>query len=475
MHNKILAWARTSPARHGLAVSAAVVALGGMVLLRGSGVAQARGTPAVDPPGALLFRGAGAQGNLALSQRVVLAGSEQRFFAEIKLRATEGEGTKVRAPLSLVVAIDTSGSMEGQKIDDARRAVARLLSDMRDDDEIALVRFASDAEVLQPLARVGPVRARLLERVAELVASGGTAIPEALRRSLEAIGPASSQRVRRLVLASDGIDSGREAAAQIARQAATAGLVVSSLGIGLDFDEAYLGAVAQAGGGNFGFVREGNDLARFLKKELEEGATTTLQAAQVRLTLPAGVRLVHAAGAEARADGPVVTLALGSLFAGDERRVVVELAAELTDGQRGPLEAVASWDRVGSGHEQATLGSVAVVASTDAARVAASRDGAVLASVTSVTTSRRQMEAIEAYNRGDEAGAQRLIDRNIADLQAAKASAPAPLATALESQSSSYAATGSSFRAAKPSSPLGKDSAKKSAEKNVSNLYRSKF
>lgn len=471
----ILAWLRTSPARHGLAFSVSIVALGGMFLLRAGSGGGSLVTPSVALAQPVGIAQGGLRGGLALSQRVVSAGKDQRFFAEIKLKATETDAARQRAPLSLVVAVDTSGSMSGEKIEDARKAVARLIQDMRDDDEVALVRFSSDAEVLQPLARVGDVRQRLLEKVSKLRAEGGTAIPKALQSALQSIAESAPQRVRRVILASDGIDSGRSDAEQIARQAAARGMVVSSLGIGLDFDEAYLGAVAQAGHGNFGFVREGSDLVGFLKKELDEGSTTTVQNAEVRVTLPDGVRMVQAAGASAQVHGNVVTLQVGSLFAGDERRVVLELAASMADGQVRPIEAAIQWQQVGGGAERAALGKAEILASSDPVAVEKSRDGAVLASVTSVIASRRQIEAVEAYNRGDQAGAQKLIDQNLMDLQVARAVAPAPLAKSLDAQSSSYSTTKQHFKDAKPGSEAGKVSAKKAAEKNVSNLYRSSF
>jgi Ca-activated chloride channel family protein len=93
------------------------------------------------------FTGPGAHGQVALSHTKVLAGSGESVFAEVKLTADAADGVKERAPLALVVVLDTSGSMEGEKLERAKDSVQGLMRDMRDGDEIAFVRYSSDAEL----------------------------------------------------------------------------------------------------------------------------------------------------------------------------------------------------------------------------------------------------------------------------------------------------------------------------------------
>src|ERR1019366_7559147 len=104
------------------------------------------------------FSGPGAHGQVALSHTKVLAGRGESLFAEVRLAADRGEAAPERAPLALVVVLDTSGSMDGEKISRAKESVRGLMRDMRDDDEIAFVRYASDAELIQPLSHLSEVR-----------------------------------------------------------------------------------------------------------------------------------------------------------------------------------------------------------------------------------------------------------------------------------------------------------------------------
>jgi Ca-activated chloride channel family protein len=477
----IRTWLRMPRIRRGLAASAVILAAGGLILARTpAGAAPLlRPTPTA-PIGAVAtgsnsatFAAAGAHGTFALSHTHVLAGSERRFFAELDLTADAAARAQERAPLSIAVVLDTSGSMDGEKIEQAKQAVVRLIRDLRDDDEIAFVRYSTDSELVQPLARAGRVRNELISKVQGLTAAGGTNIAPALRQGLRALAEAAKGRVLRVVLASDGLDSTRAASEQIARESAGRGVTISSMGIGLDFDASYMAGVARSGRGNFAFVNDAEALTSFLHRELEETAATTIEGATARIKLPAGVRLVRAVGAEAKTlDGGEIELALGSMFANDERRVVVELATNLDTGEARAFEGRVSWSNVGGDGAQARFGDVAIRGSADEATVAQGRDGAVLARAMSATASLRQIEATEAYAAGDVQRAQGLIDQNLVDLHTAELAAPAAAATALQAQARSYDATKRTFASAAPRSAEGSIAAKRAVEKDTSNIGR---
>jgi Ca-activated chloride channel family protein len=475
----IVAWLRSPRIRRGLAASAVVLAAGGLVLFRAPASAHGPEAPHVPfaPSGAGIaaFHGPGAHGQLALSQTKVLTGATQTFFAEVRLTADATEEAHARAPLSIAVVLDTSGSMDGEKIDQAKKSVIQTIRDMRDDDEIALVRYASDSELLQPLVRVGSVREALVSRVRAIQAGGGTNIPGGLAVGLRALEASGKGRVRRVVLVSDGLDSTRADAERMARDAFERGVTLSSMGIGLDFDESYMGGVAHAGHGNFGFVKDAAALATFLRRELTETAATTVENATVRVKLPAGVRFVRATGADARLvnDGTDLELKMGSLFAGDERRAILELSASLGAGDVRGIEGFAAWDRVGGAAAEVRIPRLELVASADATEVDRARDGTVLASATSALASQRELEATEAYARGDNDTAQRLIDQNIAALTTAAAAAPAPAATSLAKQRAAYQAHKAGFGSSAPDSLEGKAAAKRATEKELSNTDRS--
>ncbi|HEY1958951.1 MAG TPA: VWA domain-containing protein [Polyangiaceae bacterium] len=467
--------------RRSIAVSAVVLATGGLVLFRTSGTSFAGPIGTHTNGTTATFVGPGLHGSVSVSQTAVLAGGDRDVYAEVKLSADPAVRGTDRAPFALAIALDTSGSMFGEKIEQAKRSVMELVRDMRDDDQIAVIRYSSGASIVQPLARVGDVRGTLATQVRQIEADGGTAIPLGMHAAMNALEEAGRGRVRRVVLVSDGLDSSRLESEHIAQDCFAHGVTISSLGIGLDFDESYMGAVAREGHGNFAFVKDGAALSAFLQRELHETATTTIEGAKVKLDLPAGLHFVSATGADARVlDEKSIELEFGALFARDERRAIVHLTARLDAGEEARLGANADWTQVLPSASvpfvpaHVEVSPLGIRGAIDPKTVDDSRDPLVFADATSVIASEREIEAANAYAAGDVSRAQSLIDKNVADLHAAQATAPAPIAAQLEKQVTVYDETKKSFHAA-PGSGAGRAAAKRAFQNDWENLARTAY
>src|SRR5262249_38893522 len=276
-------------------------------------------------PTASPFSARGASGRFAVSHGRLLASGMRPMHLEIRVRADQGaDVVEARAPVAMVLVVDTSGSMAGRKIEDARQSALAMLDEMQSDDMVSVVRFATQAEVLVPLGRVRDVRSEARRQIERLRAEGNTDIANALRSADRALGWTRDGRVGRIVLVTDGRDTSgapRRTGSEVARTEASRGFTVSALGIGSDYDDAYLAGISDAGRGNYELLRDTSSLSRFLSKELREAARTRVRNVEARLTLPADARIRNVWGATWDSN----RLSLGSLFAGDERRVVVSL------------------------------------------------------------------------------------------------------------------------------------------------------
>ena len=463
-------------ARRAIAASAIALSMGGLVLFNaevGAVGMDRDGQSAANFANGTIFHGPGASGSFSLSHGTVLADGRQRVFAELRLRADEVDVARERAPVALAILLDTSGSMSGEKMREARQSVVRILRQMDDDDEVALVRYDSRARLVQPAARVGDVRASVISRVLSMESGGGTDIPEAMRVGMSALRVSGGSRVRRVVLVSDGLDSTRSAAEGIARSATDSGVTVSTLGIGLDFDESYMAGVARSGQGNFAFVKDASTLARFLARELTETASTNIEQAVAHIQLPRHLRFVRVVGADARQLGNgELSLWLGSLFGGDERRIVIELVADAPLGAQVGIDTQLSWREVGDRTANIAVDRLTVRVTDDVSQVSASLDRAVWASCISALASVRQLDAAAAYAGGDLEAAERLIDENMSDLQSAAQHAPADVADDLRAQRDSYSTTRRRFKAAAPTSVEGRAAAKEVTETDNANVGR---
>ncbi len=134
-----------------------------------------------------------------------------------------------RVPVSLGIALDTSNSMDGEKMEAARDALTRFLFDLLDpEDEVFLYRFSSVPELVEGWTTN---RERMQSRLRRLVPDGGTAMYDAIS---EAIPLAQSGRHRKkaLLIISDGNDTNSEATvAEVKRQIRQSELLVYAIGI----------------------------------------------------------------------------------------------------------------------------------------------------------------------------------------------------------------------------------------------------
>lgn len=457
---------RKNRVRYAFTLGAVVLSVGGLILLRAPGHGAIVGIGAIPTAAAhangknlTTFQADGAKGVLALSHTKVLANTG-KMYAELTIEGDKS-AAKQRAPMSLAVVLDVSGSMSGEKIEDAKQATVKLIQQMQADDEIAIIKYSSDAQVVQSLSRVGKVREDAVAKVKALAPEGGTNIPSGLSKALEELREVSSGRVKRIVLASDGIDSSEIQARQLTSDGFEKGITISSLGIGLDFNEAYMSSISRAGHGNFAFVAHNGSLEGFLKQELDESATTVVDQAKVKIRLPKGVKYVRAVGADVKTlDDNAIEVKLGSLFSGDERRATLEFETDIDSGKSGEFAATATWKKVGGSDQSIDLSKLTVASVSDSTEVAAGLDGTVMAHVTSSIASERQIEAATAYAKGDTTTATRLMRQNRDELAQARAMAPAEEAARLGSQSAAYDRGAQAFAAAAPSSVQGKAAAK---------------
>jgi VWFA-related protein len=109
-----------------------------------------------------------------------------------------------RVPVSLGIALDTSGSMMGEKIAAARAALNRFLFDLLGaQDEVFLYRFDSQPDIVQPWT----VDRQLVSRALGAVEPrGGTALYDTIAESVP-MAQAGSRRKKALVVISDGNDT----------------------------------------------------------------------------------------------------------------------------------------------------------------------------------------------------------------------------------------------------------------------------
>ena len=139
-----------------------------------------------------------------------------------------------RVPVSLGVVLDTSGSMEGEKMMAAKRALNRFLLELLGpDDEVFLYRFDSSPELVHGWTTDRRLVSRELEA---LRPRGGTALYDAVAEAIP-LAQTGKHRKKALVIISDGHDMNSHTAIQaLQAQIRETEILIYAIGIDTQID-----------------------------------------------------------------------------------------------------------------------------------------------------------------------------------------------------------------------------------------------
>ena len=115
---------------------------------------------------------------------------------------------ETKKPVDLVVVMDISGSMRGDKITTARASLMEFVQKLDDRDRLQIILFNSEVTTLTPLGPLGEKRQQVLDSVSGIFEQGGTSLFDAtLTAYQELVQNGNPDHIRGIVVLSDGEDT----------------------------------------------------------------------------------------------------------------------------------------------------------------------------------------------------------------------------------------------------------------------------
>jgi Ca-activated chloride channel family protein len=160
---------------------------------------------------------------------------------------------------NVYLVADVSGSMEGDKLDNAQQALRVFMEQIQGDTErVGLIRFSTNATVVVPLDELGRNRADVNRAVDQLRASGDTALLDGVNLAydrLQALG--DTERINAIVVMTDGQENNSRIDLRTLVERITVGnqrgvpVLIFCIGYGDDADEEVLRLLAETSGGQY--------------------------------------------------------------------------------------------------------------------------------------------------------------------------------------------------------------------------------
>ena len=343
----------------------------------------------------------------AASDRTIYrADSNSAVYVEAKIAAPAAPDASGSAPRNIAFVLDRSGSMAGEPIQALRQAVAAALGSLDERDVVSLVLFGSEVETLVPAQRrdqIGDLDALL----ARIEPAGGAALYDALNQGAAQLRRyAATSSLNHLVLITDGPATKgpreRDDFTRLAGLFAREGFTLSTIGLGDEFEEDLLAAMARVGNGRFRYAAQPAMLAATLAAELAPLRAPVALEVVLQIEFGPTCREVDVTGwAPATVEGRTATYRFPHLFAGQEISVLAGARLEPNRDRAEIATVRLRWKDVTTGAFNECTRDLSAYLENDAWVVRKSVNPVVVRAAVAAVISEGMQRAIVQLDKGD--------------------------------------------------------------------------
>lgn len=360
--------------------------------------------------------------DVSLDTPTMLADKKQPAFVKVGLTGFKLDSAEKRAPVNIAIVLDKSGSMEGEKIAKAKDAAIAAIGRLGASDIVSVIAYDSTVKVIVPATKLSD-KEWIVQQVRGINAGGSTALfagvskgAEELRKFLD------KNRVNRVILLSDGLANvGPQSPSELGALGASLmkeGISVSTMGLGLDYNEDLMTKLARNSSGNHVFIQQADDLVKVFNHEFNDVLSVVAQEVAIDIRVAEGVRPVRILNVDAEINGQQVIAQLNQLYSEQEKYVMLEVEVPATQAgkSREVAEVRVSYSNMQTKTTDRLTSAVSANFSASLAEVEAKLNTAVCAAAVLQISNETNKRATELRDQGDIEGARKLLLGNSAYL-----------------------------------------------------------
>jgi Ca-activated chloride channel family protein len=360
-----------------------------------------------------------------LAQPVMKEGVTQKNYLRVSLCGCRPEPNANRTPVNVAFVIDRSGSMSGDRIAQAREAAIMAVGRLGPEDIASVVVFDTRAEVIIPAMKVVDPH-YFIDRIRRIGLGGSTAIADGVLKGRgEVLTYMEPRRLNRIVLLSDGqanVGPSRvEDFIRLGQGLLADRISVSTIGLGLGYNEDLMLQLALASDGNHAFARDPSDLITIFNREFNDVLASCAQTVSIDIDLKPGVRAVKAVSRDGNIDGNKAQFRMNQVYAATEHYVLLEVEFDKEQAIGGEqdlgLVKVAYTD-ARSGETQTLDTAIRARFSASEEEVRANTDSKVGEVVLEQVARARAREAVILRDQGQHEQARQLLLQNATEINA---------------------------------------------------------
>lgn len=360
--------------------------------------------------------------DFAATYPTLLAGDKQLNYLRVGLTGFDMPSAEKRPPVNVAIVLDKSGSMQGDKIEQAKNAAVEAVGRLSDEDIVSIVVYDNGVNVLVPATKASD-RDMIVAEIQKIAAHGGTALFAGVSKGAAELRKfKSDDQVNRVILLSDGLANvGPSSSAELTSLGESLlkeGISVTTLGLGLNYNEDLMTGLASASNGNHAFIENAQDLVGVFNNEFDDLLSVVATDFEIQIEVKDGVRPVRVLGSNADIDGARITLPLAQLYAKQLRYFMIEI--EVQPGEMGTTRDLASasvkYKNLQTETEDRLSSDLQVRFTDSKQQVSSDTNGEALAYCTLQLTTLRNRQATELADAGQVDAAKKLLELNMNQL-----------------------------------------------------------
>ncbi len=370
-----------------------------------------------------------AEPNITLDARfaqpVMKEGATQKNYLRVSLGGCRPEPNASRTPVNVAFVIDRSGSMAGDRIAQAREAAIMAIGRLGPEDIASVVIFDTRAEVLIPARKVTDPD-YFIERIRRIGVGSSTAIADGvLSGRSEVLTYMEPRRLNRIVLLSDGqanVGPRRvEDFILLGKGLLADRISVSTIGLGLGYNEDLMLQLALASDGNHAFARDPSDLITIFNREFNDVLASCAQTVSIDIDLKPGVRAVKAVSRDGTIAENKARFRMNQVYAATEHYVLLEVEfdkGQAASGEQDVGVVKIAYTDARSGEAQTLDTAIRARFSASEEEVRTNTDSKVGEVVLEQVARARAREAIILRDQGQHEQARQLLLQNATEINA---------------------------------------------------------
>jgi Ca-activated chloride channel family protein len=317
-----------------------------------------------------------------------------------------------RPPLNLGLVLDRSGSMaDGNKIGFAREAAAFAVGQLLPTDRVSVTLFDSNVETIVPNAPAVD-RGRIVELIQRIDPGDCTALHGGWREGARQVAQhLLAGGLNRVLLVSDGLtnvgETNPDAIASDVNRLAREGIGTTAMGVGDEYNEDLLEAMARSGAGNYHYIESPQQLPDVFQTELTELLATCGNTVSLAIEPQGGATLADVLNDLDRM--PTGAFQLPNLIAGMPILVVVRLIVPPLSGEGEVCRFRLAWNAPGQPQRQERTVPLRLPAVSAAAWEKMAPTAEVEERAALLRMARCKKEATRCLEQGDREGAVRWL------------------------------------------------------------------